>query len=1002
MASTRSTIEIEIRAAVESFRDATRGAEVQLRRMASAVDDNEKAFDRWGKGIGIVLKAIGAMGAVGNVVGLVAGLTTTIVNLLPAALILPGALVSAAVAMGVFKLATSGVADALGGDADAMAKLAPSARAFVGQINALKPAFDSLRKSVQQKFFENFAGDVKNLSGVYLPILNRLLPPIAEEFNRMGRSITRALFEAPAQDDISLILENVALTLGNARQSLGHFVSGFIGLAAVGSNYIVPIGTAIDGVAFKFKHWVDQGIETGTLMESIERALAGFKLLGEIATNIGGIIAAVFRGLATGPQQDFLTALRDSTQALQDFLNQGDTQGQLGALGQAFATISEVTRTVFLEALRQLFPIAAQLAPVFAEIARTVGDLFVNALRIVGPILLQVATFLNENKTAIGDLAPLVIGLWAAFKGASILNSAITGLRGLSTALGGPINLLKAGGIVALGALAVKLDEINVATAKSEGRPLNEMEDDLNNLVGAGRQLLTLDFSGIFSDIGSEWDTVVTKFQTGESPIGAFFQRLVASIDQTGQSFATIGTFIANFVTTTGQSFATIGTAIATGFTTAVTAVGNFFTVTIPGLVTTGLSTVGTAISTAFTNVTTTVGTFFTNLGTSMLTGATTAWQGVIDFFSQTPGQIGFAIGAAIGDVISWGINLATAFGTAALNAGTQFVTGVQTFLTNAVTFVSELPGRIGAALASLAATLQAKAVEAGTAFLTWLGNLFTDTTTRAQQVPADVGNAVANTATTLRDRAIEAGTQFLTWISNKFTETVTYVNGVPGRIGAAIAEVVPVLLQKAQQAGQSFIDGVTTKFNEAIAYVNGIPGRISAAIGNLGNLLVNAGRSVIDGLLNGIKSGYQSMISFVDGIAAGIAAHKGPLSFDKVVLRPAGLALMDGLLGGIRDGNDDVQRFVSGIAAQLADPFAANLTGSALTVSTLPTPASTLAATAQSQAMDRLISAIGNQAVKVDVMLDGQPFAAMVTTAVVEQDRESARIVKAGGGTSW
>jgi phage-related protein len=143
-------------------------------------------------------------------------------------------------------------------------------------------------------------------------------------------------------------------------------------------------------------------------------------------------------------------------------------------------------------------------------------------------------------------------------------------------------------------------------------------------------------------------------------------------------------------------------------------------------------------------------------------------------------------------------------------------------------------------------------------------------------------------------------------------------------------------------------------------------------------------------------------MISFVDGIAAGIAAHKGPLSFDKVVLRPAGLALMDGLLGGIRDGNDDVQRFVSGIAAQLADPFAANLTGSALTVSTLPTPASTLAATAQSQAMDRLISAIGNQAVKVDVMLDGQPFAAMVTTAVVEQDRESARIVKAGGGTSW
>jgi hypothetical protein len=98
-----------------------------------------------------------------------------------------------------------------------------------------------------------------------------------------------------------------------------------------------------------------------------------------------------------------------------------------------------------------------------------------------------VARFLNDNKEAVADLAPLVLALWVAFKGASVLTGVIGSLRGLTRALGGPINLLKAGGIVALGALAIKIDEINVATAKVENRPLNDMEDTLHDLVGAGR-----------------------------------------------------------------------------------------------------------------------------------------------------------------------------------------------------------------------------------------------------------------------------------------------------------------------------------------------------------------------------------------------------------------------------------------------------------------------------------------------------------------------------------
>lgn len=990
----RSRILIEIEARLEGFRDATRGAILQVREMSAAVKENQKAFDAVGTGIGKFLKAMALVGALGNVVQFVGGLTASLVNLLPAALVLPGAILGIGIAIGTFKLATAGFGDALKGDADAMAKLAPSARQTVQAVQSLKPAFDNLRKSVQQEFFKGFADDVKSLGAIYLPILQKGLPKIADAFNAMGRSAVRVLTDIPARMDFREVLDNTTTALGNMRDTIGNVISGFLGLAGVGSERLPALAAAIDNVAARFRAWVDENVESGAIDDMITRALAGFRLLGDVVTNIGGIIGGVFTGLSQGSGQDFLQVLADSTQAIEDFVNEGETQTALQAIGKAFADVAAVTREIFLTALREVAPIVVELAPVFAQIAQVVGDLLVNALRIVGPLLLGLAKFLNDNKQAIADLAPLVIGLWAAFKGATILTAVAANLGPIVTRLGGMSAILKGGLIIAVGAFAIKLNEMNEAAAAKEGRPLNEVEDDLSNLVGAFQQVSTLDFAGIFRDIGDEWDIVVQKFQTGESPIGAFWKDLIAFIDKTGESFATIGRSISDFVTTTGQSFATIGTAIADGFNTAVTAVRDFFLVTIPNVVSTGLSAVGTAVSTAFTTVVDTVTTVFTDIGTAMSTGASTAVAGAVAFFSQTPAQIGFAIGAAIGDVISWGINLATAFGTAALNAGTQFITGVQTFLSDSVTFVAALPGRIGDALASLAATLQAKAVEAGTAFLTWLGNLFTDTTTRAQQVGPDIGNAVADTATTLRDRAIAAGTEFLTSISNKFTETVTYVNGVPARVGAAIAEVVPILLQKAQQAGQSFIDGVTTKFNEAITYVNGIPGRISAAIGNLGNLLVNAGRSVIDGLLNGIKSGYQAMISFVDGIAAGIAAHKGPISHDKTVLIPAGLALMDGLLQGMRSGSADVLAFTDTIAGAVAATTSAAAAGAA----TSSAPASRT-----SSAVDNLLAAVkSGLAPDVRVFIGDRELVDIVRTEVDTADADSARDSRAGGGASF
>jgi hypothetical protein len=103
-----------------------------------------------------------------------------------------------------------------------------------------------------------------------------------------------------------------------------------------------------------------------------------------------------------------------------------------------------------------------------------------------------------------------------------------------------------------------------------------------------------------------------------------------------------------------------------------------------------------------------------------------------------------------------------------------------------------------------------------------------------------------------------------------------------------------------------------------------GQAGKVKAAItdkfSGAKDWLYSKGKAVINGLLDGLKAPWQTLKDWVGGIAKWIKDHKGPISLDRQLLKPAGKALMGGLLEGLKFGFGGVGDFVFKAGTSIKD----------------------------------------------------------------------------------
>ncbi|QYN17614.1 hypothetical protein [Amycolatopsis sp. DSM 110486] len=424
------------------------------------------------KTISVVTALTGAISVLGTGLGAIVGVVAQASG---AIALLPAVLAAAGVAAATLAVGFHGVSDALKagmtGDADklaqALAKLAPSARSAVQSFLALRPALTSIRTAVQQNLFAGIDQQIIRLSKVLLPQLTSGLSQVATSLNRQFQALFQGITQQANSGNFATLFTNIAQAADALVPAIAPVIAAFGDLATVGSSFLPALAAGLAGAAQRFGAFIATARETGSLQNFIEGALGALRQLGELAVQVGGIIGAVFKGASAsggGLFGGLLDGLRQVNAALSGVAGQQ-------ALGSFFSSIRDAASAAMPVILAIAKAIGTVLAPAASQLVQTLGPALV-------PVVDALASALQAASPGIQALGA---GLALALRG---ITPALGPLGQLVGILGGSLGQV-------LASLGPVLGQFASVFASTLAPILPQVAQILSRLVVSAGQLLT-------------------------------------------------------------------------------------------------------------------------------------------------------------------------------------------------------------------------------------------------------------------------------------------------------------------------------------------------------------------------------------------------------------------------------------------------------------------------------------------------------------------------------
>jgi phage-related protein len=426
-----------------------------IRGGADMVKDGETIGDKVGAGISrgagrSSRKAAGDTSAFGNAIALTAAratlLGTSVAAALPSVLhltaalapaagavtVLPAAFLASRVAMGTFKVAVSGVGEAIsagltGTAAEAkkaMDGLPPAAQRFTASIVTLKPRLDALRASVAQGFFLPLQNEIRPLADRYFPLLTREMSNLAGPLGGLGEQIAQSARQAGVFSAVTAIFRNTRLSVINLRESIAPLVQAFAALINSTAGQLPGLAQGFTNLAVRVAGFVTAAAQSGRISAAFQAAMVTLRDLGGIAVNVGSILGSVFRAASVG-SGSLLGNLRALTGQVAAFLRSAQGGDALTSVFSTLATLGNALRTSLAAVLPAVARSLAIIGPVLAGLAGPASQLVVAlapllpyftsltaiVLRSLTPAIAALAGWLARNETVIKVLGTAVAGI---------------------------------------------------------------------------------------------------------------------------------------------------------------------------------------------------------------------------------------------------------------------------------------------------------------------------------------------------------------------------------------------------------------------------------------------------------------------------------------------------------------------------------------------------------------------------------------------------------------
>ncbi|MET7720697.1 hypothetical protein [Streptomyces mirabilis] len=810
---------------------------------------------------GVLLNTLKFAGIGIAAAGAAAGIGKFVAALAPAAGLIaagPAVILGFQAALGGLKLALSGVSDAfksaLTDDAEKFEKslenLSPKAQAAAREVRALKPAFEDLRNTVQDKFFAQIEGQITSTAKALGGPLKTGLTGISTAWGAAARNALGYLKGAQGVGNVRSILGGAQAATEGLSQTTNRLTAGLLQVAAVVSDrFGAELSGGIANLGQRIGDFLQRIASGGQAVAWVDGALNTLARLGDIAGNVKGIFTGLFQA-GEGAGAGVLNNLQTVTKAVSEFVN--STQGQT-ALGNVFATVGQVAQ--------QLGPIISALVSDLGQIAPAVAPILAG----FGPVLVGVISQLGA--AAQGALPQLSVALQQIGVAAVSLGPALPPLAAAAVALA-----RSAADLVVALAPAVTLLVQLVAPVINLAAPLIVAGAAVFGLVKVVKSAIA-----IFRLLQGVWLALNAAFVA--SPIGVIIVAvigLVAAIYLLYQRFAIVRTVVdavgrvlrdgflaaVGFVKSAASqiagffvgAFNSAKSAVSSG----IDAVVGFFT-GLPGKITSGLSSLGS-----------TIGQFFVSAFETAKAGLTTATQAVVDFFVALPGRIVAAL-VALPGLLLGAFTSAVAF----------LIIGLLTVVAGIVFVFTELPGRIYNALVGLGQFLITAFVAGFNAVTSTVSGWISATVAFFQALPGQVYSALVSIGSFLL-RAFTAGFNATrSAVSGWISSTVGFFRALPGQVAGALASLGSFLLRNFTNAFNSARSGITSFISSAVGFFRSLPGRVASSLASLPGRIASAftsaagrARTAVSGLISGVVGLFRGLPGAILGAIGNIGGQ--------------------------------------------------------------------------------------------------------------------------------